>query len=444
MFQSLAHKVLNIMKPLVNESEQIKSSDIAFLLFLSLINVINFIDRQLLISFANWIKPELNLSNFEFGLLAGLVFIFFYAVMGLFMGAIADRVNRTRLIAFGLGLWSVLTVFSGAAKGFLSLAIPRMFIGVGESTLTPAALSLLGDRFPARWQGLVVSIYGMGVSIGLGLSLFIVAYLEPIFGWRGCFYLLGSIGVMMAVGMLFIKETPRKQPIINNTSILHDLSFTKVYRDLKVLLSASPSLTATLSGTVIFALLLGATSFEQLWFAEERGFDRSVIAQKTAGIAISAGILGNLVGGYGGDIFLRWSGIGRPYFLALVMLLLAPFIITYRFIDPDNIFFWAGVFAMYFQIGCLYGPAFGTIQDLAPSNKRGIVVGFAVLLIQICGAALGAVTAGLMIDIFTKYGFSQPYSITLLIFTAISLLAIPIFVFAGRRFERDRQKMREL
>ena len=99
MFQSLAHKVLNIMKPLVNESEQIKSSDIAFLLFLSLINVINFIDRQLLISFANWIKPELNLSNFEFGLLAGLVFIFFYAVMGLFMGAIADPVNRTRLIA---------------------------------------------------------------------------------------------------------------------------------------------------------------------------------------------------------------------------------------------------------------------------------------------------------------------------------------------------------
>ena len=162
----MAHEVLKIMKSFANENESIKASDIAFLLFLSLLNVINFIDRQLLVSFANWIKPELNLSNFEFGLLAGLVFILFYAVMGLFMGAIADRVNRTRLIAFGLGLWSILTVCSGAAKGFLTLALPRMFIGVGESTLTPAALSILGDRFPARWQGLVVSIYGMGVSIG--------------------------------------------------------------------------------------------------------------------------------------------------------------------------------------------------------------------------------------------------------------------------------------
>ena len=165
--------------------ERVRYSDVALLIFLTLLNVINFIDRQLLVSLSNWIKPELKLSNFEFGLLAGLVFMFFYAVMGLFTGVIADRVNRTRLIAFGLGLWSLLTMLSGAAKGFVSLALPRMFIGVGESTLTPASLSLLGDRFPARWQGLVVGIYGMGVSIGLGLSLFIVAYLEPIVGWRG-------------------------------------------------------------------------------------------------------------------------------------------------------------------------------------------------------------------------------------------------------------------
>ena len=73
-----------------------------------------------------------------------------------------------------------------------------------------------------------------------------------------------------------------------------------------------------------------------------------------------------------------------------------------------------------------------------------MVIGLTVLLIQILGAALGAVTAGLMIDTFTKYGVSQPYSMTLLIFTAISLLAIPIFVFAGRRFARDRQKMSEV
>ena len=128
------------------EVEHVRHRDLAFLLFLTFLNVINYVDRQMLAGFANWIVPELGLSNTQFGLLTGLIFIFFYAVMGLFMGALADRVNRTRLIAFGLGLWSALTAVSGAARGFFSLAIPRMFIGVGESILTPTAISLLAHR----------------------------------------------------------------------------------------------------------------------------------------------------------------------------------------------------------------------------------------------------------------------------------------------------------
>ena len=59
-----------------------RPSDIACLLFLTFLNVINYIDRQLIGVFANWIVPELDLSNFEFGLITGLIFIFFYAVMG--------------------------------------------------------------------------------------------------------------------------------------------------------------------------------------------------------------------------------------------------------------------------------------------------------------------------------------------------------------------------
>ena len=180
------------------EVASVRGRDVGFLLFLTFLNVINYIDRQLLAGFANWIVPELELSNTQFGLLTGLIFIFFYAIMGLFMGALADRVNRTRLIAFGLGLWSILTAVSGAARGFVSLAVPRMFIGVGESILTPASISLIGDRFPARWRGLAVGVFGTGVPIGIAGSMFVVAYLEPYLGWRGCFYALGGLGVVLA------------------------------------------------------------------------------------------------------------------------------------------------------------------------------------------------------------------------------------------------------
>ena len=109
--------------------ERVRPGDIGFLLFLTFLNVVNYVDRQMLAGFANWIVPELELSNTHFGLLTGLIFIFFYAIMGLFMGALADRVNRTRLIAVGLGLWSILTAVSGAARGFVSLATPGCLSG---------------------------------------------------------------------------------------------------------------------------------------------------------------------------------------------------------------------------------------------------------------------------------------------------------------------------
>ena len=187
---------------------------------------------------------------------------------------------------------------------------------------------------------------------------------------------------------------------------------------------------------------LGASTFDQLWLVQERGFDRNEIAKVTAWIAIIAGISGNLVGGFGGDLFLRLTGVGRPYFLAFVMLILAPLIITCRVIEPSNSWFWVGIFALYFQIGCFYGPAFGTIQDLVPSRKRGMMFGFSVLVIQIFGAASGAICAGFMIDFLEHSEVSEPYSMTLVTASLISLLAVPVFMYAGRRFEQDLQVTR--
>ena len=142
-------------------------------------NVMNFVDRQLLASFANFIVPDLGLSNTQIGLLTGFAFIVFYSVMGLFMGTLADRLHRPRLLAFGLALWSGLTAASGAAKGFVTMLIPRMLVGVGESVATPTAMSMLADRFPSRQLGFAAGFYYMGVPIGVAASLLIAGYLGP-------------------------------------------------------------------------------------------------------------------------------------------------------------------------------------------------------------------------------------------------------------------------
>ena len=415
-----------------SENENIRVADVGFLLFLTLINVLNYIDRQLLPYFANWIVPELGLSNTQFGLLSGLIFIFFYAIFGVFMGAVADRMNRTRLISYGLGFWSALTALSGAARGFLSLAVPRLLIGIGESILTPAAMSILGDRFPQRWRGVALGVFGMGPAIGIGASLLIVAYLEPIFGWRGCFYLVGSIGVIMALGMFFLDETPRSDSFRKDSA---RLSFGLIFKTLRQELSRSPSLVLTMIGSMFYMLVLGASGFDMLWFVQERGFDKNEIAGLISWFAIAGGVIGNLVGGYGSDIFIRKTGVGRPYFLALVLLVLSPLNLAYRMVDPQSMVFMAGIFTVFFQMGCFYGPVFGTIQDIISPENRGVITGLMVMMLQLA-AGVSMFIAGVIIDALISGQADDPYSKTLLLFTIISFISIPLFFLAGRSYDK--------
>ena len=424
----------------MNDDHKVSTGSYAFLTFLTLLNVMNFVDRQLLASFANFIVPDLGLTNTQFGLLTGLFFLFFYSTAGLFMGALADTINRTRLIACGLAAWSALTALSGAARGFVSMAIPRMFIGVGESIMTPTSMSLLADRFPAHRLGFASGFYYMGVPIGVGASLLVVGYLGPAIGWRNCFYLLGGIGVLFAIVMWFMPETPRKH-LAEHTDDAPKQSFGDIARTLMTALRTSPALLMTIGGGVAFHFILGAATFDQLWYVEERGFDRAEIAQITGWIGIVAGLLGNLFGGIGGDWFLRKTGVGRPMFLFWIMLCLAPLNVAYRLVPPDTLWFWLGVFIGFFQLGCFYGPTFSTVQELVPPQIRATVVALYILLLNMAGVAIGVSAAGVYVDWLMARGSEDPYTSALLWFTVISFSAIPLFFLAGRRYEQDRARL---
>ena len=358
------------------------------------------------------------------------------------MGALADTVNRTKFIAFGLAAWSILTAVSGAARGFVSMALPRMFIGIGESIMTPTAMSLLADRFPSDRLGFASGVYYMGVPVGVGASLLVVGYLGPAIGWRNCFYLLGAIGVVFAIIMFFMRETPRRH-LAELTEAPPKQSFAEIIRTLTKALRASPALMLTIGGGVAFHFVLGAATFDQLWYVEERGFERAEIAQITGWIGIGAGILGNLFGGLGGDWFLKKTGIGRPMFLFWIMLILAPFNVAYRLVDPGTVWFWAGIFIGFFQLGCFYGPTFSTVQELVPPQIRATVVALYILLLNMAGVAIGVSAAGIYIDWLINRGNEQPYTIALLWFTIISLSAIPLFFLAGRRYDKDRVRLVE-
>ena len=426
------------------DHQQVAARSYVFLCFLTLLNVMNFVDRQLLASFANFIVPDLGLTNTQFGLLTGFAFILFYATMGLFMGALADLLHRPRLIAAGLALWSILTAASGAARGFISLGIPRMFIGIGESALTPTSMSLLSDRFPLSRLGFASGFYYMGVPIGVGVSLLIAGYLGPAIGWRNCFYALGALGIFLAVVMAFMPETRRRHHAAAEPAATPQRQSVRgIIATLARSLRASPALTLTMAGGVAMHFVLGAAAFEQLWFVQERGFERAEIARLTGWIGMTAGVLGNLFGGWGGDWLQRRFGLGRPIFLFWVLLLFAPLGVAYRLVDSGSFWFWAGIFGLFFQLGSFYGPTFSTVQELVPPQIRGTIVAFYILLLNLVGVGFGISAGGILIDYLIARGVAQPYTWTLLGFTFLSMPAIPLFYLAGRRFAQDRDRLFE-
>ncbi|HJM08966.1 MAG TPA: MFS transporter [Gammaproteobacteria bacterium] len=406
------------------------------LLYLTTLNVLSFIDRQLLVSFSNFIVPDLGLSNTQFGILTGLAFIIFYSVMGVMMGAIADRIHRPKFMAIGVALWSLLTAATGMAKSFWMLLIPRIFIGVGESILTPTAISYMSDYFPRRNMGFVAGFYYIAVPLGVALSFFIAGYLGPIWGWRNCFYALGAFGLIMALFTYFFRESDNRIEQLSLTggglSINID-AIKESFHELRKIIKANPSLRLTIYGGIAVNFILGATVFDQLWLVNDKGFDRAEILLVTGAIGLPAGIMGNLFGGIGSDYYVRKTGKGRQIFLFWCMLIFTPFILLYRLTDDTGTLFFTLMFLGFFQWGTLYGPITSAVQEMAPEKHKAVVLAYYIFMVNLIGLGFSTTMAGVMIDALIAYDIDNPYSVTIITFQVLATACLPLFYFAGKR-----------
>jgi hypothetical protein len=238
--------------------------------------------------------------------------------------------------------------------------------------------------------------------------------------------------------MLLMKEIPRRGIAVG----ARRPSVKEIFATSWLALRASPALVFTMAAGVTMHFVIGvAGSFDQVWYVQERGFERAEIARLSGWLGMAGGVLGNIVGGIGGDWLLRRTGVGRPMFMFWVALLLAPFGIAYRLVDPTSSLFFVGIFLGFFQLGCFYGPAFSTVQELVPPQIRATVVAFSILTYNFIGLGVGITIGGYIIDRLMEAGVAEPYSKALLGFTILSFLCIPLFFLAGRHFQSDRARL---
>ncbi len=160
--------------------------------------ILSFVDRQILAVLAPQIQADLTLSHFQIGLLYGAAFSFIYAAAGLFMGRLADRWSRRAMIALGALGWSLATLFSGLVSSMAALVVFRLILGLSQATLSPAAYSLLADRFPRSYRATVFSIYASSIFLGLGLSFLVGGSIAQAFDWRVAMIAAGVPGLLLA------------------------------------------------------------------------------------------------------------------------------------------------------------------------------------------------------------------------------------------------------
>ena len=175
---------------------------------LMLLYTLNFIDRILIGVVAQPIIEEFKLQDWQFGLLSGFGFALMYTVMGIPIARLAERMNRVKIIAASVILWSLMTALCGIAGSFIALLVFRIGVGIGEAGLTPAANSIISDYFPPRSRARAIAIYTMGITLGGVLANAFGGPITELFSWREAFLALGIPGVVFGVIFLFTVEEP--------------------------------------------------------------------------------------------------------------------------------------------------------------------------------------------------------------------------------------------
>lgn len=405
--------------PTVKE-EGVSRAAWGLLWFLTALNVLNFVDRMLIASLAPLLIADLGLTRAQIGLLSGFGFVFFYTFVGIFLGMAADRYRRLPLIGAGLALWSAMTALSGWARSFIQLAIPRIFVGVGEATLTPAAISMLADAFPTRRLGFAIGVYYAGIPIGVAVAMVSSSIIAPRYGWRFSFFVLGAIGVLVTALLAFVREPLRKR-IAEKSQI----SLRGLLRDLFGALRERRALLLALVGGSLLCYGSGAALLIVTWLVEERGVPYANAAFRAGIVGVLAGFIGNVSGGMFGDACAKRFAGGRLWSLVVMTAFFAIPAWLFYTIRPEGALFYICWFFTAAGTTAWFGSLFSAFQELAPAQVRSTIVAFALLVLNLLGVGPGPLVTGMI-------GDARSLTSGLLLSIGITVLAVIPFALAAR------------
>jgi MFS family permease len=365
---------------------------------LTLVLMFNYSDRLALGLMLQDIKIDLRLSDTRLGLLSGIAFAAFYALMGIPMARWADRGNRAKLIKITVTLWSMMVSLCGLAASFAQLLLFRIGVAVGEAGCIPPAHSLIAENFERQERARAMAIYMLGAPLSFFVGYFLAGWLNQMVGWRLTFVLMGVPGLVLLLLVRLYVDEPRaksgehEQPSVQTSLVEACLTLwhSRSFRHLLIGFS------------VLIFFGYGILNWQPSYFAREFKVGTGIIGTWFGLINGLGGLIGTYVGG---ELAARWAANNeRMQLLGMAGLCVIVGIVAAAvYITPSFTAALALMFCYWVLINLLNGPLFSVIQTVVPSRMRATSIALIYLFANLIGMGLGPLLVGVLSDLFSPH-----------------------------------------
>ena len=385
---------------------------------LTLINLFNYLDRWIIAALVESIKhSELSLSDKQIGLLfSGFIVVYLFTAP--VFGSLGDTKSRTRLLAFGVAVWSVATALAGLARSYTSLLLARATVGVGEAAYGTISPALLADYFDRDRRGRVFAIFFAAIPIGSALGYVVGGLVDHYFGWRDAFFVAGVPGLVLAALALRLYDPPRgaQDPDSAPASGGHGISVGRAARAAYAALLRNRPYVLTVLGYAAYTFAIGALAFWTPSFLERiRGIPKAQATVQFGAVVVVTGFVGTYAGGWVGDYYLRTSRQAYLWVSGIATIAAAPLTLLALAVARPPVY-WTAIVAAELLLFASTGPINSAIVNVVPPAIRATAVALSIFTIHILGDVPSPWLVGVLSDARTL---------------GEAVLIIPVAVLAG-------------
>ncbi|HEY6157555.1 MAG TPA: MFS transporter [Gemmatimonadales bacterium] len=359
---------------------------------LTLINLFNYLDRWIVAALAESIKhSELHLSDTQLGsLMTG--FLVVYMLAAPLFGSLGDTRSRPRLLALGVGLWSVATALAGFARSFVALFLARAGVGIGEAVYGTISPALLADYFPRERRGRAFAVFFAAIPIGSALGYIVGGLVDRYFGWRQAFFVAGVPGLVLAVLALRLYDPPRGSQDDAAPAAA------PVARTAYAALARNRPYVLTVLGYAAYTFAIGALAFWTPSFLERaRGISKAHATVQFGAIVVATGFLGTYGGGWLGDRLLSRSRQAYLWLSGLATLAAAPLTLLALTAATPAVY-WTAIVAAELCLFASTGPINSTIVNVVDPRIRATAVALSIFTIHVLGDVPSPSLVGIISD----------------------------------------------